>query len=268
MTWGPIPSRGIKMDKSLTGPRTPGGKARSSRNAAKHWVLSKRILPEELEQAAILRNGIEEDLKPEGLIEQEIIDDLVLNRLHKRRIDILFAKEFSKANIKKSLALNENNERPLVRYLLRRANLLRGQSAEPARRLRPVDCIHELEGLMKQIGHRGPQSDDLELLQAIYGGQPTPLAAQAMRMLADFPKEQTEKDRAAILNLLRAEIESQKFRQKLATDLLAIECPTDSYELPGPAFETLLRYGAANAREFASLSDSFERIRRLRRSAA
>jgi hypothetical protein len=61
------------MGKS-TGPRTPGGKARSSKNAAKHWIESRRILPDEQEEAAILRSGFEEDFKPEGLIEHEIID--------------------------------------------------------------------------------------------------------------------------------------------------------------------------------------------------
>jgi hypothetical protein len=55
-----------------TGPRTPRGKARSSLNAAKHWIECRRILPDEREQAAILRRGFEIDFKPEGLIEHEI----------------------------------------------------------------------------------------------------------------------------------------------------------------------------------------------------
>ena len=129
------------MAKSSTGPRTPRGKARSSQNAAKHWVESRRILPEELEEAAILRSGFEEDLKPECLIEHEIIDDLVFNRLHKRRIDIVFTKEFSKATIKKTIELEENNLRPVARYWLRLAGLLRGHSAEPAERVNPDVCI-------------------------------------------------------------------------------------------------------------------------------
>ena len=82
----------------------PKGKARSSQNAAKHWIESRRILPEEQEEAAILRNGFEEDFKPDGLIEHEIIDDLVLNRLHKRRIDIATTREFSKATVEKAIA--------------------------------------------------------------------------------------------------------------------------------------------------------------------
>ena len=251
-----------------TGPRTPRGKARSSQNAAKHWVESRRILPEEREEAAFLRSGFEEDFKPEGLSEQEVIDDLVFNRLQKGRLDRVFTGEFLKATIEKTLELYENNDRPGARYFLRRAKLLRGHSAEPAERLRPVDCIHELQELMKRIGDRGPQPEDLEFLQAIYGDQPTPLAALSMFMLTDFQKVQTKKDGAAILDLLQDEIESQKDRQTLARQLLATECPTDFYGLPGHALETLLRYLAAITREFSSLLDSFERIRRLRRSSS
>ena len=91
------------MGKS-TGPRTQRGKARSSQNAAKHWIESGRILPDEQEEAAILRSGLEEDFRPDGLIEHEIIDDLVLNRLHKRRVDVAMTREFSREPSKKRLS--------------------------------------------------------------------------------------------------------------------------------------------------------------------
>ena len=91
------------MSKS-TGPRTPKGKARSSQNAAKHWIESRRILPEEQGEAAVLRGGFEADFKPESLIEHEIIDDLVFNRLHKRRIDIVMTRDFQKQPSKKRLS--------------------------------------------------------------------------------------------------------------------------------------------------------------------
>lgn len=75
------------MGKS-TGPRTPRGKARSSQNAAKHWIDSGRILRSEQKEAAILRSAFAEDFNPQGKIEDEVIDDLTFNRLIKRRIDI------------------------------------------------------------------------------------------------------------------------------------------------------------------------------------
>jgi hypothetical protein len=235
-------------------------------------------LPEELEQAAILRSGIEEDLKPEGLIEQEIIDDLVLNRLHKRRIDILFTKEFSKATIEKTIELEKNNLRPVTRYWLRQANLLRGNSAEPAERVHPDVCINELQRLTKEIRDLGPQLGHLEFLRQLYGDQPTAGAALSMNILAELQGLQTEKDQAAavrrkelqghILDALQAEIENEKVRQYLAGNLLAIEGLSQFQEPPHDVLETLLRYRAANTREFNSLLDSLERIRRLRKNAA
>ena len=147
------------MSKS-TGPRTPRGKARSSQNAAKHWIESRRILQEEQGEAAVLRSGFEEDFKPEGLIEHEIIDDLVFNRPHKRRIDIVMTREFSKATIEKAIELRENNERSVTRYWLRLANLPGRHLLEPAERVRPDICIWALEQLIEGIGERGQRGDE------------------------------------------------------------------------------------------------------------
>jgi hypothetical protein len=97
----------MKMGKS-TGPRTPRGKARSSKNAAKHWIEANRILPEEQKEAAILRKGFTDDFNPEGMIENEVIDDLTLNRLIKRRIDMAFTREYCKAAIEKTAVLKED----------------------------------------------------------------------------------------------------------------------------------------------------------------
>ncbi len=93
------------MGKS-TGPRTASGKARSSRNAAKHWIESGRILPEEQKEAAILRSGLADDFNPESTIENEILDDMTVNRLIKRRIDMAFTREFSKAANQKTAGSN------------------------------------------------------------------------------------------------------------------------------------------------------------------
>lgn len=258
-----------------TGPRTARGKARSSQNAAKHWIESRRILPDEQEEAAILQSGLEEDFSPEGLIEQEIIDDFVLNRLHKRRIDIAMTREFSKATVEKAIELRENNERPVARYWLRQANVLGRHSAEPAERVPPGLCISALQGLMKRIGHRGPQPEDLELLRTMYGDQPTEHAALTMLLLTEVREEQSEKDEVArrevqesVLGALQAEVEVQGNRLELANNLIGIECDSDLREPTRNTLETLQRHRTANMREFTHLMDSLERIRRLRQDAA
>jgi hypothetical protein len=267
------------MGKS-TGPRTPRGKARSSQNAAKHWIESGRILPEEQQDAAILRNGLTEDFKPQGLIEHEVIDDLTLNRLIKRRIDMAFTREFSKATIEKAIRLLENDERSGIQYWLRAAGAGGRYWAqrEQSERLRPELCITALESLKRRIGECGPQPENLAALRRIYGDQPTELAAITMYELIPVAEKQTEQDQKAetadekelkksILDTLEAEIELQKNRQELAKGIFAIESSSDLQEPPRPALETLLRYRAANTREFKDLLDSLERIRHLRQSS-
>jgi hypothetical protein len=161
-------------------------------------------------------------IKPEGLIEHEIIDDFVFNRLHKRRIDIAMTREFSKATVEKAIEPHENKERPVARYWLRLANVLGKFSAEPAERVRPDICIGTLEKLMELIGDRGPEPIDLALLRIIYGDQPTEYAALAMRQ-------------ESVLETLQTEVEVQKNRMKLANNLIAIECGSDLQE-PRPNY--------------------------------
>jgi hypothetical protein len=267
------------MRKS-TGPRTPRGKARSSHNAAKHWIESGRILPEEEKEAAILRSRFEEDFKPQGLIEEEVIDDLVFNRLIKRRIDVAFTREFSKASIETTIKELDRDERSATQYWLRIAGLGNEYSTdrERAERLRPDGCISALKGLQGRIRDRGVQPDDLAMLRAAYGDQPTENAALAMYRLRRVAGKKAEQDKLAetkddaelkeeILDALETEIQQQEIREGLEKRIFNIECASDLQEPPRPALETLLRYRAANIREFKDLLDIPERIRRLRCSA-
>jgi hypothetical protein len=272
--------------KRSTGPRTPRGKARSSQNAAKHFILSKRILPEELEEAAILHSGLEEDLEPQSLIEREMVDDLTLNRLLRRRIDMAFVGELNTAIDEKAIELRENRERSIARYYLRLANGLgrdSADSAELAERLRPDYCIRALQGLVIRIGDRGLQPEDLNTLQAIFGDQPTEFGAVAMRLLAEAEPAQTAKDEAdattekdedaattdrkelqkKILDVLQREIKRQENRQALEIYQFATKFVSDLQEPFHHSLEKLLRYRTANTRELTSILDIIERTRRL-----
>jgi hypothetical protein len=83
-----------------TGTRTLKGKARASENAVKHWIESGRILPSEQKDAEVLRDGLRECFNPVGLAENEVVDDMLINRLIRRRIDLAFTQEYSKASAK------------------------------------------------------------------------------------------------------------------------------------------------------------------------
>jgi hypothetical protein len=267
------------MGKS-TGPRTPRGKARSSQNAAKHWVVSGRILPGEQKEAAILRSEFAEDFKPQGKVENELIDDLTFNRLIRRRIDIAFTRGYSKAAVEKERKLHENYERSATHFWLRAAGRRDWPQREQGERVRPELCIAALENLKRQIGDHGPQPQIEADLRCIYGDQPTEHAALAMYELTPaVKKKQTvqdgtaetadEKDRKdSLLDTLETEIEMQKGLEKLENDLEAIEGAWDLQEPPDPTLDILLRYRASNTREFKLLLDSLQRVRSLRRSAA
>jgi hypothetical protein len=196
------PFRGMKMGK-LTGPVTPRGKARSSQNAAKHWVESKRILPGEEHEAAILRNAFMKDFNPEGSIEHEIIDDIVLNRLIKRRIDIAFTRKSSNQLIDTIINEVDHNEHVAAQYWLRMAGLGNEYrtDGEQAERLQPDLCISILKQLQCRIRESGVQPrEDLAVICAAYGLQPTPFAAKAMYQLLSVYLRKTEKDKTAEMN--------------------------------------------------------------------
>jgi hypothetical protein len=255
-----------------TGPRTPRGKTRSSQNAAKHWIESCRILPEEQKEAAILRKGFTEDFNPESLIELEVVDDLTINRLIKRRIDIAFTREFSKAAIEKTAVLAEIYDGLSTKFWLGAMHAAYGYWAEGglSDRLPPDACIAFLEELKRKIGEKGPQPEQSAQLRQYFGSRPTEQAALAMHQF-ELGQKQTANDkdlRKDIFETLDAEIDVQTNRRELGEKAHAIETASCFQEPAGPALETLLRYRAANNREFKDLLECYERIRRIRRDAA
>lgn len=262
------------MGKS-SGPRTPKGKARASQNAAKHWIESGRILEQEQRDAAILRTGLVESLQPSSLIEYEVIDDLIQNRLIRRRIDIAFTREFSKATLEKAISFLDNEEHSLAHYYQRATDKMGilGADWEKGEPLRPDACAQFLETIRDRIRDRGPQPDDLIALRQIYGNRATGYGASVMNRFLPTMTEPSaegaakttdeEERKKSILEALEYEIGRQKLRAELTTDRDKLEFLSPGQGPLDPMRETFLRYRAANTREFKDLLDSFERIRRL-----
>jgi len=272
--WNSIPFEGSRMSKS-TGPRTPRGKARASKNSAKHWIASGRILPSELKDAEFLRHGFLDDFNPEGLAENELIDDIVLNRLIRRRTDMAFTREFSKASAEKPLIWLEDPEGRAVQCVLRSRFSGGGHFDTLGARLRPDQCIAALEVLSGRIKERGPHPEkDLWALVRIYGGKPTAQAAVLLDGLAKIveghPPETKDQEELKkwLLDGIQKEVDSQKQRLKFTTKLDAIEFASDIQEPATPTLENLLRYRRANTRELKDLLESYGRIHRLRRRPA
>jgi hypothetical protein len=274
-TWSLVPFDGKSMSNA-TGPRTPRGKARSSRNAAKHWIASGRILQSEQKEAAFLRQGFADDFKPQGMAENEIVDDLTFNRLIRRRIDAAFTREFSKASLKEMSTWLENYEHTGVEFWLRFGFWKKSDAPKLGARLGPSLCIAELGKLCGQINERGVQpAEDLVALLRIYGGEPTFIAAKLIEALGKqiveieghSPAADPDEFKKYVLEDISREIKWQQLRLDFATKLDAVGPTTDFQKPASPALETLIRYGLANTREFGDLLDSLERVRHLLRRA-
>jgi hypothetical protein len=204
------------------------------------------------------------------MIENEVIDDLALNRLIKRRIDTAFTREFAKAAIEKQAELAENYEGLSTQFWLGALDDEYGYYGEGRLYERlPLDaCITFLEALKRRVGERGPKPEDLAQLRLYYGSQLTDQECLVMHQLKQNETADDKELRKDIAKTLDAEIEVLRNRQKLEEKTYAITTASDFQEPAPPALDTLLRYRAANNREFKDLLDCLERIRRLRRGAA
>jgi hypothetical protein len=87
-----------KNAQKSTGPRTPEGNARASRNALRHGLTAKdALLPGENEEAFVeLQETLFEEFKPVGGYEADLVDVLILMRWRHRRAGRLEAALFRK----------------------------------------------------------------------------------------------------------------------------------------------------------------------------
>lgn len=72
-----------------TGPRTPAGRAVSSRNATRHGVLSAQVVVadgESAEEFNALREGLQQEFTPEGVVEATLVDQLAILIWRNRRL--------------------------------------------------------------------------------------------------------------------------------------------------------------------------------------
>ena len=79
--------------KLSSGPRTPEGKARSSRNGASHGLSAAGVIvfPGEEQAFADLRTALVQDLRPVGAHQLEVFDQLVYHAWNRRRVRGLIA---------------------------------------------------------------------------------------------------------------------------------------------------------------------------------
>jgi hypothetical protein len=76
-----------------TGPQTPEGKARSSQNARKHGLSAREVViaPQDREEFEDFLAAHQDDLQPQGILEQDLFNQLVLAAWNLQRISRLEA---------------------------------------------------------------------------------------------------------------------------------------------------------------------------------
>jgi hypothetical protein len=79
--------------RSSTGPKTPEGKARSSQNARKHGLTAREVFvaPDQQEEFDEFLAAYQDDLQPQGMLEQDLFNQLVAAAWNLRRIRCLEA---------------------------------------------------------------------------------------------------------------------------------------------------------------------------------
>lgn len=228
-------------------------------------------------EAEALRKGFTKDLDAKALIERELIDDLVISRMIRRRIDATFTREFSKASALKPAKLLANHDAGANVYW-QRSELRRGKPRGTSNPCAHADlCVEVLEDLAGTIRDRGLRPfEDREVLQRLYGTEFTssagPIADMLMKLCTlelmgqKLQEDDLEAIKQGILECISAEIEVQKHRAELDAEVIDIDVACEIQEPPAAVLDTLLRYRAANTREFKSLLESFESARRIRQT--
>ena len=260
-----------------TGPRTPTGKARSSRNAVKSGAFSRRVLQEDKSQVRELLKALKEELRPTTAVEMVVVVDLAINRLRKRRINEWASHQLQKARMDAWNDWRKASESKLTEISVHTSRLSSG-------RMHPRNCILVLREIRSRIASRGLKpAEDLLAIDQAYGAEKSPIVTEIVSVLEilrcakNFPQVPHEKDanensvgsKEHLLDLIDQEIEYQEklFRFEEERETVQLECL--SYNMgPGTTLESVVNIGAILDREFDRGLARLERLRRLRNSVA
>ena len=275
-----------KRGSKAAGPRTELGKQRASRNATKHGVFSKVVvLPDESRaEYERLLAGLRESLRPEGALEELLVDKLAATAWRQRRL--LLAEG---AEIRKDTEFVESDQH----------NLEREEAEEFGRLFNPFNnhgliqkihnpdvlerCLELLSELQGEIEKNGfDREHDTDILERIYGDR------DKHRLREDFydfyktwldtleaPEEDRvrqgcaspEQCRVHIMQEIKWEIRGLKRHQKAQNSIEAARTELEVLRrsVPdSPGLDRLIRYEASLERAFERTLNQLERLQRMR----
>jgi hypothetical protein len=240
---------------------------RASRNAAKHRIFSKTLIPDEGTRAKRMGVGYMQYFGLQGAPEIEIGADIVQNRLEKQRID--------------KYALAELTRAPL-RYQMEKLSALSNEQTQDVsspRRVPSWSVMLSLQIWQRLVEMRGPRLDeDAKFIDAVYSGreEQKEIILFIYKKMALPQQEGGEKSaklgreeyQAHILKLIESEIKRLELLMETDNDFDRAEFDFTTVALPpDDTLERIARYRTANQREFRRILEDLEMVRQLRHTS-
>ncbi len=274
------------LARRATGPRTPAGKERSKQNAHKHGIFSKVVLlkDEPRSQFDSLLRGLQENLQPEGTLEEVLVEKLATLLWRHRRVMIAETAEIRKGVEFLDWEEKQRQEEQARTVLGLDPHFQCGLThvvQNPQILQRCMDLLDSLKSRVKKDGFDAER--DKETLIRLYGPYTEDYGRQSlfvqygiwMMYAAEHPAEERqgtiyfspgecvhifleaiekEKRRLVRLNRATASIEAGKMH----LEALRGNVPD------APELDRLLRYEASLERSFDRTLSQLERLQRMR----
>jgi hypothetical protein len=275
-----IPKRTSRV--AAGGPRTEGGKMRSSRNALKSGIFSRSTLlkGEPRSDYQSLLEGLWEARQPEGKLEELLVEKLASISWRYRRFLVAEG-----AEIRKKIEFPQLiNQDPQLQIAMR----IFSESDPQISRISDPDvfesCIEMLDELMQHIKEHGfDDENDRSVLDRIYGKISNPNVRRTLRdVWSDWfdaarvaEEERTregyatpEEGKKEVLRAISAEIKRLRLdrlnRESIEAKLRMVEALRQSVP-DSPGLDRLLRYESSLERSFDRTLTQLERQQRIRR---
>lgn len=272
--------------RKARGPRTTEGKQRSKHNALKYGIFAKNVLLKDESQSEFdsLLNGFLNDLRPEGTLEELLVEKLAALAWRHRR---LFLAE--SAEIRKNMEFFESDERDRGREEevktarpsdpFNNPGLIRNIQ-NPAVRERCQDLLFQLRRHIYEHGFN--LEFDKRILEKIYGDHRKQRLREDLYdsyeiwlQTSQTPEEERLRENYAlpmecrinILQLIDDEIVRLRLDQqaRAAIQTTRTQLEIVSRNVPdGPGLDRLLRYEGSLERSFDRTLGQLERLQRMR----
>jgi hypothetical protein len=272
----------IKL-RGPTGPRTRRGKQRPRYNAVKHGIFSEVVLRgrEPIEQYESLLCDLTRQFRPEGTLEEVLVEKLAMLLWRHRRLV-----QTESAEIAKVTEFVEEDTRNLRYFDAEDRENRAGKEDALLHRctnefvyLRAISLLKDLRGGIKARGVN--RVEDCEFLRRIYGGGAMGPAEglyltysnfaerveKVREVKADIPGLSTENVSKGALQFIDLEIEHLEQLKKIVeqNERLRVRYTVTASLVPHQAvLDRLLRYEASLDRSFDRTLNQLERLQRMR----